>query len=481
MTAKLKTAYALLLILVLMALMVTAVGESQARYENTQVWNTVLTDLPDQVSSNYLEYNDRMPLTVVLEEIESESDVLFTEITLQSGVKTEGALHWSNYHPGWISAEMYLNEQKLEDGVILTLTETPLKLTLKLTAADDSFAQPRPEQVAEVKVTWGNTLEATFRTLLAEVPEPEPEPPVTEPVTEPATEPPADSGDPEADAEEQDSEPTDDPDESGETGETVPEGSEPAPAAPATLQVEAPEAYPAEGELSLKLTPSWGVTKIRLGLLAITPATEEENGSIEILPLPEFTRFRYAGEKMQYMLPREGILNLEFTPGTATEVLLDLTRTSLAGQNLELVVLYYGEDSGNPVNLIPVSSMAQTAAPEYKLNERVLNKTNMITMELPEQWVTVLTEKQQEDDSWWDIEWWNGSSYVPVFYLKPVVNVAKGQLEISCDPANLPLPGRYRLTIRAADGNTPLGEAQDTFFVIYSDHTDIIETGGAEQ
>ena len=123
MTVKLKTAYALLLILVLTALMIPAVGETQARYENTQVWNTVLTDLPDQVSSNLLSGDSRRPVTILLEEMEDENDVLYVDITLQSGVKTEGVLHWSNYYPYFISAEMYLNEQKLEDGVILTVPD----------------------------------------------------------------------------------------------------------------------------------------------------------------------------------------------------------------------------------------------------------------------------------------------------------------------------------------------------------------------
>jgi hypothetical protein len=468
MTVKLKTAYALLLILVLTALMIPTVGETQARYENTQVWNTVLTDLPDQVSSNLLSGDSRRPVTILLEEMEEENDVLYVDITLQSGVKTEGVLHWSNYYPYFISAEMYLNEQKLEDGVILTVTEAPLTLTLKLVPTEEAFAEPRAAQIVQVDVTWGNTLEGTFQTTLAEIPEP-----VTEPATEPTTAP---------DAEPDSTEPSEAEEETA--ADTQTEETEPAPVEETvpvvvpTVQAEAPGTYPAEGELNLKITPSLGVTRMQLGLLEITPASETRTGSMDILPMPEYTRFRYGEAAMQYMLAQAGMLNMDFTPGQTMELRLDLSRTTLAGKELSLVLIYYGEGP-EPLNLIPLSSAAQAPAPEYKLDSRVLSSTNAITMEIPAQWVSILTAKT--DDSWWEIEWWNGSSYVPVFYLKPVVNVAGQQLEIACDQANLPLAGTYRLTIRVTDGNTPVGEAQDTFFVVYSDYTEIIETGGAEQ
>ncbi len=479
MTVKLKTAYALLLILVLMALMVPAVGETQARYENTEVWNTVLTDLPDQVSSNYLENKENMPLTIVLEDMEETTVRLDVPIMLQSGMDVAGALTWRVDRPGYASAKMYLDGRELNQGESVELTDAPITVNLVILAEEDAFQDPREALEVNVIVNWGNTLEGTFRTRLAAVPVPE-----TEPVTEPTTSP---------DETQEDTDPAGNPEESGETdetdgihesGESEPEETEPAPAEETepvvvpTVQLDAPGTYPAEGELSLKITPSQGVTRVQVGLLEITPATQERTGSVEILTLPEYTRFRYAGKQMQYMLPREGMLNLEFIPGQSTELLLDLTRTSLAGQDLQLAVVYYGEED-LLLNVLPISSMAQAAAPEYKLDARVLNKTNAITMDIPAQWVTILTAKA--DDSWWEIEWWNGSSYVPVFYLKPVVNVARQQLEIACDQANLPLAGTYRLTIRVTDGNTPVRETQDTFFVVYSDYTEIIETGGAEQ
>ena len=476
MTVKLKTVYALLLILVLMALMIPAVGETQARYENTQVWNTVLTDLPDQVSSNLLSGDSRRPVTILLEEMEEENDVLYVDITLQSGVDVAGALTWRVDRPGYASAKIYLDGRELNQGELVELTDVSITVNLVILAEEDAFQDPREALEVNVIVNWGNTLEGTFRTQLAAVPVPE-----TEPVTEPTTSP---------DETQEDTDSAGNPEESGETDEThesgefEPEETEPAPVEETvpvvvpTVQAEAPGTYPAEGELNLKITPSLGVTRMQLGLLEITPASETRTGSMGILPMPEYTQFRYGEAAMQYMLAQAGMLNLEFTPGQTMELRLDLSRTTLAGKELSLVLIYYGEGP-EPLNLIPLSSEAQAPTPEYKLDSRVLSSTNAITMEIPAQWVSILTAKT--DDSWWEIEWWNGSNYVPVFYLKPVVNVAGQQLEIACDQANLPLAGTYRLTIRVTDGNTPVGEIQDTFFVVYSDYTEIIETGGAEQ
>lgn len=189
---RIKTYWLLLLVLIYTATAVLSVGQTQARYENTASWDTVLGEAEEMVTSDLLQSVTGPNVTVLLGEMPRKTYQI--PITLTSGADVEGELTWEVEQPGYLTVEMSVDNTALamddpeavteEKGNLVRLEAgKPVTVMMRLIPEKDIFTAPRSAEKVLIHVYWGNSLQGSF---LVEFPAVEEEPEETEPeATEP--------------------------------------------------------------------------------------------------------------------------------------------------------------------------------------------------------------------------------------------------------------------------------------------------------
>ncbi len=251
-----------LIALLLVASMVLSVGDTQARYVNTTVWNTVVYPTSDQIVSDCLRPEGQ---TILLGEM--ELDALEITFTLESTRAISGKLS------AVVDLDELLKVELSQEKVEMEAYET-VEITMTLIPTDMAIDTPRPELDVNILVALDGMLSGTFRVTLPELTEEDlgiipTEPEETEPEeTEP---------DP-TDPEETEPEATDP--EATEPEATEPQVTEPEAAEPEQTQPETEEPSQSQPTESTEPTentqePTESAPSDQTGEDSVTPNTSE--------------------------------------------------------------------------------------------------------------------------------------------------------------------------------------------------------------
>ena len=148
-----------LIALLLVASMVLSVGDTQARYVNTTVWNTVVYPTSDQIVSDCLRPEGQ---TILLGEM--PQDALEITFTLESNRAISGKLTAA------VDLEDLLTVELSQEKVQMEAYET-VEITMTLIPTDMALDTPRPELDVDVLVALEGMLSGTFRVTLPELTE----------------------------------------------------------------------------------------------------------------------------------------------------------------------------------------------------------------------------------------------------------------------------------------------------------------------
>lgn len=505
---KRKTSVYCLLLLAVLILTgaVLSVGETQARYINTVVWNTYVEPMADEAEA--VTFTPADSLTVLLGEMDGNTDSV--QFYVQSPSGATGSLTWSE--DAELEIRMQQGDAVLNRNDSLTLpAETPVKLVMILT----DQGQPREAKTVEVAVTWTEipqegeteeapeTLTATFRVELAAVEEPT-EPPTeapsteepteepTEAVSEPATEPaapPAGEEDQEPVAEE-----TSEPSTEETTAPAEEEPSEEEPTEPplAKLELEALSCFDPAQVLPFWISAENGAT-VRLGFGTYADAAS----AAEMQPFPVNTRFSLDGGQSWFLLYRKDTVSLDLS-GETQLVLLDLSGAALAtGSPLTLMAEGWSETTQPAQATATVTPLLQTCTME----SRIMAKYKPLQLTLTEHWPISTEETPTDYSVTYSVERLvvtgsadegYGKEYEPVELPAENAGVEEqtgtmlaadrtGQTLTIRTGSTLPPPGTYRLSLNWTYREICIGQTQVTFFINYLNDSDSAQTGGAEQ
>lgn len=230
-----------LIALLLVASMVLSVGDTQARYVNTTVWNTVVYPTSDQIISDCLRPEGQ---TILLGEM--EPDALEITFTLESTRAISGKLTAA------VDLEDLLTVELSQEKVQMEAYET-VEITMTLIPTDMALDTPRPELDVNILVALEGMLSGTFRVTLPELTEEDLGIIPTEPEeTEPEETEPEETEPEETEPEVTEPEPTEP--EPTEPEETEPEATDPVPTNPEQTEPETEE--PAQSEPTENTEPT---------------------------------------------------------------------------------------------------------------------------------------------------------------------------------------------------------------------------------
>ena len=204
-----------LIALLLVASMVLSVGDTQARYVNTTVWNTVVYPTSDQVISDCLRPEGQ---TILLGQMPQDS--LEITFTLESTRAISGKLS------AVVDLDDLLDVELSQEKVEMEAYET-VEITMTLIPTDMAIDTPRPELDVNILVKLEGMLSGTFRVTLPELTEEDLGILPTEP---------------------EEIEPEETEPEETEPEETRPEETEPDPTEPEATEPEATEPEPTDPE-----------------------------------------------------------------------------------------------------------------------------------------------------------------------------------------------------------------------------------------
>lgn len=148
-----------LIALLLVASMVLSVGDTQARYVNTTVWNTVVYPTSDQVISDCLRPEGQ---TILLGQMPQDS--LEITFTLESTRAISGKLS------AVVDLDDLLDVELSQEKVEMEAYET-VEITMTLIPTDMAIDTPRPELDVNILVKLEGMLSGTFRVTLPELTE----------------------------------------------------------------------------------------------------------------------------------------------------------------------------------------------------------------------------------------------------------------------------------------------------------------------
>ena len=157
MSKKKTSVYCLvLLVLLTMSCVILSVGEAQARYVDTVVWNTYVEPLEDKIEHQF--FTEDKSLTVVL----GEMDVLgkknnawyMVDFTIPGEIGTTGSLTWGQVleegEDPALETDMLLGNDSLDQEYPLTIEEDATVLTLVL----QNKIRRQEAKTVYVSVTW---------------------------------------------------------------------------------------------------------------------------------------------------------------------------------------------------------------------------------------------------------------------------------------------------------------------------------------
>ncbi len=171
-------AYWLLLLVLLYTLSLTlGIGETQARYDNTAGWDTMLQGVATGITSDCMVGRDDAPMTVLVGEISIELPTKLQFWLRSDGMgNPEGALSWKILEEEYIQylrLEMSAGANSIENGTNIQLLDGfSMNFELTLTPTDNARNVAHEALLIPILVGWGDSMRGLFHVQLpASVPE----------------------------------------------------------------------------------------------------------------------------------------------------------------------------------------------------------------------------------------------------------------------------------------------------------------------
>lgn len=165
---KIKTYGLILLTMLIIAVAVSSVGETQAHYLNTTISNTIVEPDRSSVTSNLLTKTTDAPTTVLLADLTTQPRQI--PLTLESPTDTSGKLTWSVDQPDYLTVQMVSGENQIaQDQNVEILKTAPAEINMVLTPTDAAFTTAHEEQIILITVSWGDVLTGKFQIKLPAV------------------------------------------------------------------------------------------------------------------------------------------------------------------------------------------------------------------------------------------------------------------------------------------------------------------------
>ena len=545
MAKKRTIAYCLILLALLtMSCLVLSVGEAQARYINTVVWNTYVEPSEGETQQQFFTPDES--LTVVLGEMdtlgEKDNAWYMVKFAVPGEAGTTGSLTWEQIlaegqEPA-LEVGMILGDENLDQEYPLTLEEeSDTMLTMVL---QNKIRRQEPETVY-VRVTWtripgedeepedAETMTAVFQVILPAEEKPEEESsepiPEEEPAEEETTEAAVDETE-ETTADEAAPQARTNPEQPTEetteesTGETSEEMTE---------ETSEPEDEPDEEETTEPVTeePTLPMQQIYMESLAwfdpaqplpvwitVDSAAQVELGfayyyddvsGAEMWPLPRYTRLSTDGGKTWLLMYKEDTLILELEKGT-TAMLMDLSKAQLdADVPRTLLATGWSESTAPGEASVGVTPMEAA----YTTESRVMTANAPLKLALTDHWFLNTEDTPTDYNLSYSVERLviQGSeeegfrkAYEPV----TLEETGAGEPTEGEDPtegesvptltaelkshnlilrvgSNPPPPGTYRINLEWKYKDICIAHEQMAFYINYLNDTDSAQTGGAEQ
>ena len=161
---RIRSYWLVLLALLVLGNLITSVGQTQAHYVNTTVWNTVVEPMENVVSSDYFVSVSDAPLTVLLGDMtENEYLVVFD---LESTADVTGTLTWSVDKEAFLDVEMSINGKALEQDGKVELAAGTSEVGMNLSVTEKARTTVHEKMDINVTVNWNDSLQSTFRVTL---------------------------------------------------------------------------------------------------------------------------------------------------------------------------------------------------------------------------------------------------------------------------------------------------------------------------
>lgn len=459
----------LFLALLLGGSMLLSVGQTFAKYSNTQVLNTVLPMVNSESASDCLV--SRGSQTILLGTISGDSPTE-ASFTVSSGKAMSATLCANVDKEDYLQASFRMDsavgQVTLTDGLLEMGENAKAELTLVLTPLPD--VRLSEEQVS-ISVTLGDILSGTF---LATLPEPpSSEPPSSEP---PSSEPPAEPESPAVDITEPGLE-TDSPEQAeAETGSSAGEGENP----PETEQTEplSEEAalesvyfgngtiktvsvFEPDGILPVVIVPDGEADRVVLGIGGETEAV--------MSGFPARTRYSLDSGESYYLLYNGGTIDLLAESGGEISLLLDFSGcTPSESQTITLV----GEEYSQTQLTGRFSGDTAALGEEITLPEAVLltaekSSESLTIPKVGDDWTSVITVEMLGTDE-------NGAvCYKPLTLEDSSITaqITPGEQENTLNLSigdKKPAAGTYRVTIEWTFEGVCFKKISTTLFIVYS-------------
>lgn len=499
-------AYGLLLsVMAAVLTIVLSIGMVQARYDNTAVWNTLISHVPSQpLSADCLVEGGQI---ILLDDLAQTGRVL--SFSLETKEDVEQALTWTCNQPEYLAVTMTAvtaeGEYAVDPSVPLVLTAgSDVRIDMKLLPSDAEHG----EMPVDVAVSFGD-LSGTFRTTIPEVVIPEttdPSETTTEPSeettaptettepTEETTAPSEETTEPSEDTTEpvkEQLEPTEEiiiptepspvpayipltnseeqPDDSTET-EPVKEPALPAP------DVQMLSSFEPDGMLPVVVTLPENTDRVQLGLAVeqieeITTETETVQQVTTVCsPFPAYTR--YALDGVWYMLYDGGYI----TANAQTALVLDASSMALPEDGtLKLMAQAYlgAEKMGQTVVQAAADANLDGAeVPRFLSKETGLTESASFAIDLPAGWIDTNVTMSHSVQMLSRGE--NGTLWQPVELPAEgaglyVQNLSDAQTNVHCVMVSLAEPlqaaGTYRLDVQMFYQDLCFAQTRTIFFV----------------
>lgn len=172
-----KVCWLLLSVMISLMGMVMSVGQSEARYQDTVIWNTVVTSQSVGVISDYLIGNDEAPLTVLVGELPLQNQTMVSFGLKSLGEDAKGKLAWSVKEEGYAQYLDIFMRSGPENIALNTelelIADVQMDISMVLMPTEIARSTEHEELIINVLVTWGDNMWGTFQVILPEVKAPE--------------------------------------------------------------------------------------------------------------------------------------------------------------------------------------------------------------------------------------------------------------------------------------------------------------------
>lgn len=406
---RMRSYWLVLLAMMLMLSSVLSVNQTQARYNTTAVWNTVVSYEAGLVTSNCL--SQEKPVILLGKLPLDGSEVTFT---LESAQEVAAPLTWSCDKEEYLEVSVYLDKNgaksALKQGDSINLPEgNAVTVVMTLLPTSEALTAPRNETEINVSLSCGD-LGGTFRMALPAIePEETAEPTEAEETTAPTdpeettapTEPeettaPAEAAALAVEAEENTLSEEDQTDgsDAGESGtepqaDLLSDQEETDNSLTITpLELETIRNFDSAAMLPVTVKTTGNSQKLLLGM-----ASEMTDGEVDLIAFPAFTRYCWNGGN--YLLYHSGLIEIDIGGQEETSLLLDFSGIGVnSGGKLILGAQAYRDDEITEAGTVDIYANVDSSDMEIPrflttqlTAEKIPAEGTSFTIDLPVEWI----------------------------------------------------------------------------------------------